>query len=375
MSFAFARTDTSIVGRWWWTVDRWTLIAILVLALTGTILTLAASPSVATHIGYDSFYFVTREMIYLPLALGLAFSVSLLEPRAIRRLALAVFIVALMLTAMTLLVGTDIKGARRWLHLGPLSIQPSEFVKPAFAVVAAWMFAAQRQPNGIPGNLISIALFGMIAPLLYSQPDIGMLVVVSAVWFTQFYLAGLKIYWVGIIAALGVAGLLAAYFTQPHVALRVDQFLNSQAGGNYQVDRAKEAFSNGGLFGRGPGEGVAKLHLPDAHSDFVFAVAGEEFGLVSCLGIVGVFAFVVLRGLGRMLQEENLFAMLAGTGLLVQFGLQACINMASALNMMPTKGMTLPFISYGGSSLLALALGMGMVLALTRKRVGPGELA
>jgi cell division protein FtsW len=375
MSFAFARTDTSIVGRWWWTVDRWTLIAILVLALTGTILTLAASPSVATHIGYDSFYFVTREMIYLPLALGLAFSVSLLEPRAIRRLALAVFIVALMLTAMTLLVGTDIKGARRWLHLGPLSIQPSEFVKPAFAVVAAWMFAAQRQPNGIPGNLISIALFGMIAPLLYSQPDIGMLVVVSAVWFTQFYLAGLKIYWVGIIAALGVAGLLAAYFTQPHVALRVDQFLNSQAGGNYQVDRAKEAFSNGGLFGRGPGEGVAKLHLPDAHSDFVFAVAGEEFGLVSCLGIVAVFAFVVLRGLGRMLQEENLFAMLAGTGLLVQFGLQACINMASALNMMPTKGMTLPFISYGGSSLLALALGMGMVLALTRKRVGPGELA
>jgi cell division protein FtsW len=375
MSLAFARTDTSVIGRWWWTVDRWTLIAIAALAITGTILTLASSPAVATRIGYDPFYFVTRQMIYLPMALGVMFAVSLLEPRTVRRLAVAVFILALTLTAMTLLVGLDTKGARRWLHLGALSIQPSEFVKPAFAVVAAWMFAAQRQASGIPGNLLSILLLGLIASILYSQPDFGMLVVVVAVWLVQFYLAGLRIQWVVLFGVLGIVGVIGAYLTLPHVALRIDHFFNPQQGDTYQIDHAKEAFSNGGLFGRGPGEGVAKLHLPDAHSDFVFAVAGEEFGLVSCLVIIGVFAFVLLRGLGRMLQEENLFIMLAGTGLLVQFGLQACINMASAMQMMPTKGMTLPFISYGGSSLLALALGMGMVLALTRKRVGPGELA
>ncbi len=236
------------------------------------------------------------------------------------------------------------------------------------------MFAAQRQSRRIPGNLISILLYVVIAVILVAQPDIGMVAVVTAVWFTQFFLAGLRLYWVAILSSLGLAALVLAYFTLPHVTVRVDKFLNPQSGDGYQVERAMEAFSNGGLFGRGPGEGVAKLHLPDAHSDFVFAVAGEEFGLFSCLLIVAIFAFVVLRSFGRLLQEQNLFILLAGTGLIAQFGLQAVVNMASALHMMPTKGMTLPFISYGGSSLLALAVGMGMLLALTRKRVGPGEL-
>jgi cell division protein FtsW len=375
MSMTFARTDTSVMGRWWWTVDKWMLVAIVVLCLIGVILTLAASPPVAVRIGYDSFYFVKREILYLPLALATMLAVSLMEPRGIRRLSVAIFLVALVLMALTPVIGTEIKGARRWIYLGGLSIQPSEFVKPAFAVVAAWMFAAQRQGQGIPGNLIAILLYGIVAVILVAQPDIGMVVVVSAVWFSQFFLAGLRVYWVALFTALGMAALVAAYFTLPHVTSRVDRFLSPQPGDGYQVERAMEAFSNGGLFGRGPGEGVAKLHLPDAHSDFIFAVAGEEFGLFACLLIVALFAFVTLRGMARLLQEQNLFVLLAGAGLLVQFGLQAVVNMASELHMMPTKGMTLPFISYGGSSLLALALGMGMVLALTRKRVGPGDLA
>lgn len=374
MSMTFARTDTSIIGRWWWTVDKWLLLALSVLALTGVILTLAASPAVAVRIGYDSFYFVKRELFFLPLALAVMFAASLLEPRGVRRLSLVVFLVALALMALTPAIGTEIKGARRWIYLAGISIQPSEFVKPAFAVVAAWMFAAQRQRQGIPGNLIVLLLYGIIAAILVAQPDIGMVVVVSAVFFAQFFLAGLRVYWVALFTALGIAALVSAYLTLPHVASRIDGFLNPQSGDGYQVERAMEAFSNGGLFGRGPGEGVAKLHLPDAHSDFIFAVAGEEFGLFTCLLIVALFAFVVLRGVGRLLQEQSLFALLAGSGLLVQFGLQAVVNMASELHLMPTKGMTLPFLSYGGSSLLALALGMGMLLALTRKRVGPGGL-
>lgn len=374
MTMAFARTDTSVIGRWWWTVDKWMLIAVSVLAVIGVILTLAASPAVAVRIGYDHFYFVKRELFYLPLAFIVMFAVSLFEPRGIRRLSLFIFLVTLALMALTPLIGTEIKGARRWIYVAGLSLQPSEFVKPAFAVVAAWMFSAQRQGEGIPGYLISMVLYGCIAAILVAQPDIGMLFVVSAVWFSQFFLAGLRMYWVFLFTTLGMAALVAAYFTLPHVASRVDRFLNPQTGDSYQVERAMEAFSNGGFFGRGPGEGVAKLHLPDAHSDFVFAVAGEEFGLVACLVIVAIFAFIVLRGFARLLGEQNLFVLLAGSGLLVQFGLQAVVNMASELHLMPTKGMTLPFISYGGSSLVALALGMGMVLALTRKRVGPGGL-
>jgi cell division protein FtsW len=374
MSVAFARTDRSIIGRWWWTVDKWLLVALGTLGMIGLILTLAASPAVAVRIGYDSFYFVKREMIFLPLALALTLAVSLLEPRGVRRLAVLVFLVSLALIAATLAAGPEIKGARRWLTAGPLSLQPSEFIKPSFAVVTGWMLAAQRQDRRIPGNLIAILLCVLVTALLAAQPDIGMVVVVSAVWFAQLVLAGLRVHWMALFGSLGIAALVAAYLALPHVASRVDRFLNPQSGDSYQVERAIEAFSNGGLFGRGPGEGVAKLHLPDAHSDFVFAVAGEEFGLFACVAIVALFAFVVLRGIGRMLQEQNLFVLLSGTGLLVQFGLQAVINMASALHLMPTKGMTLPFISYGGSSLLGLALGMGMVLALTRKRVGPGEI-
>lgn len=371
---ALTRTDTSVVGRWWWTVDHWILTAIALLIATGALLTLAASPAVADRIGLDSFHFVRRQFLLLVPAVGLILAVSLLSPRGVRRLAAAGFVISLALVAATLLGGDEVKGARRWLHLGTWSLQPSEFLKPTFAVVAAWMFAASKSSPGFPGNWVSAALLAVAVGLVLMQPDIGMVVVISAVWSAQFFMAGLPMVWVGLLALLALAAAIGAYLVFPHVAQRVDLFLNPASGDTYQVDRALEAFANGGLTGRGPGEGVIKTILPDAHTDFVFAVAGEEFGLLACLAIICLFAFVVLRGLGRLLQEGDLFVLLAGAGLLVQFGLQAVINIGVNLSLMPTKGLTLPFISYGGSSLLALSLGMGMILSLTRRRVGQGAV-
>lgn len=369
----FPRTDRSVVGQWWWTVDRWTLLAIGILIGMGAILTLAASPGVAGRIGLDQFHFVRRQIIYLVPAVGVMLAVSLLTPLWVRRFAAACFVFFLALMAATLLVGSEIKGAHRWLYFAGLSLQPSEFVKPCFAVVAAWMFAEQKRIPGFPGNAISILLYLIVLAILLLQPDVGMALVVSAVWFGQFFIAGLSMYFVLLLLGIGMAGLVAAYSLLPHVTSRIDRFLNPAGGDNYQIDRAMDAFRSGGLFGRGPGEGSVKSVLPDAHTDFIFAVAGEEYGLFVCLIIVGLFAFIVLRGFGRLLSESNLFVMLACTGLLTQFGLQAVINIGVNLRLMPTKGMTLPFISYGGSSLLALALGMGMLLALTRFRPGTGE--
>ena len=368
---AFARADNSVIGRWWWTVDRWTVAAVALLAGFGMLLTLAASPAVAERMGLDSFYFTQRHLVYLPAALALLFAVSLLSPRAVRRLAVIGFGAALLGLAATFWVGIEIKGAQRWIRLGALSLQPSEFVKPTFFVVAAWLFAAGSEQRIRHANAIATALFALVTAMLIVQPDIGMAFVVSAVWFCQFLIAGLALKWAALFVVIGLAGMFVAYFALPHVASRVDRFLDPASGDSYQVNTSLEAFMNGGLAGRGPGEGTVKTVLPDAHSDFIFAVAGEEFGLVACLIVVGLFALVVLRGISRLMQEENLFILLAASGLLVQFGLQAAVNMGSALRLMPAKGMTLPFVSYGGSSLLSMALAVGMLLALTRRRIHP----
>ena len=371
---AFARTDTSLLGRWWWTVDRWTLFAIAGLIVFGGLLTLAASPAVASRIGLDGFHLARRQLVLLPVAAAIVIATSLASPRQVRRIAVIAFLASLALTAVTLIAGSEIKGATRWISIAGVSQQPSEFHKPSFAVVAAWMFAAQRSSESrIPGNAVAMALYALVVFLLVKQPDLGMTAVVTAMFFAQFFAAGLPIRWVTVLAAVSIGALALAYSTFPHVSQRIDGFLDPTGADTYQVDRSLEAFRNGGLFGRGPGEGTVKGVLPDAHSDFVFAVAGEELGLLACLMIVGLFAFIVLRGFARLFQETNLFVLYAATGLLVQFGLQALINMGSSLHLIPTKGMTLPFLSYGGSSLLALAFGTGMLLAFTRRRVGTGE--
>ena len=368
-----ARSDRSILGRWWWTVDRWTLFVLLAIMGFGILLIQAATPAVAVKHGLDAYYFIERHLVMLVVAVFIIFGLSLLPPRKIRWLAVGCLAVFLPLLIITPFVGTEIKGAVRWLPMLGFSIQPSEFVKPFFAVAAAWLFSRQRERKGFPALSVNILLFGIIIISLLMQPDIGMTFLTTAIWLGEFFLAGLPLAVMGISLVGGVAGLFAAYYTFPHFTARMDKFL-SHSGDTYQIDRALDAFTNGGLFGTGPGEGTVKMSIPDAHADFVFAVAGEELGLIWCLVIVALFAFIVLRGFWRLREENSLFVVLAVSGLLIEFGLQAIINMASTLHLMPAKGMTLPFISYGGSSLWALAFGMGMLLALTRKRFGVNEV-
>ena len=364
---SLSRTDTSVVGRWWWTVDRWMLVTVAMLIAIGYILTLAASPAVATRLDLGQLHFVERQAVFLSLGVPLMFAVSLLPPLMVRRVAVIGLAGALFLMLLTLLIGPELNGAHRWLAFGGMTLQPSEFVKPTFAVVAAWMLADSRRLEAFPGNQIAIGLYAVIVLMLLAQPDVGMALVVSAVWFAQVFIAGLPMFWVTALIVMGLAAAVIVYSSFDHVADRVNAFLDSDGGG-FQIERAMDAFANGGFWGTGPGQGAVKRTLPDAHTDFIFAVAGEEFGLLLCLLIVGLFAFLVLRGFSRLMAEDNLFIMLASAGLLTQFGLQAVINIGVNLSLMPTKGMTLPFISYGGSSMLSLALGMGMRLALTRQR-------
>ena len=370
---ALARTDTSLLGRWWWTVDRWLITSLLLIIAMGAILVLAASPSVAERIGLDAYHFVRRQFIILPLALTVMFAVSLVSPLQVRRLAAIGFLGCVVLLALTPLVGAEIKGARRWISLAGMSLQVSEFVKPCLAVISAWMFAEWRRRPEFPGHAVAIALYTAVVGLLLLQPDFGQSVLITLVFIGQFFLAGLPVAWLVATGALGLAGLVGAYFLFPHVTSRVNRFLDPTSGDTYQVDRSLEAFINGGFLGTGPGEGEIKQLLPDAHADFIFSVAGEEFGAITCLLIIVLFGFVVLRGFSRLFADGSLFVLLAGAGLLMQFGLQALVHMASALQLAPAKGMTLPFISYGGSSLIALALAMGMALALTRRRVHEGD--
>ena len=365
---ALSRADTSVLGRWWWTVDRWTLVAIGVLIGFGYIMMLAASPAVAERIHVSRDMFIAKQVVFLALAGTLVVGVSLLSPKGVRRLALLGCFGALVLTAATMIIGVEIKGARRWISLPGMTLQPSEFLKPCFAVVTAWLLSEGARTRRFPGRVIACAVFALIAVLLKAQPDMGMLSVVLAVFFTQLFVGGLNLFMVGIAAGGIVAAAAGAYTFFPHVQSRVTRFLHPASGDTYQVTTALEAFGNGGLLGRGPGEGRVKDVLPDAHADFVFAVMGEEFGLVICLLVLGIFGFIVLRGLLRLLAEQDLFIVLAATGLVTSFGLQAFVNMASSLQLIPTKGMTLPFVSYGGSSVLAVALGVGMLLALTRRR-------
>lgn len=370
----FSRRDNSILGRWWWTVDRLALSLLLILIAIGIFLSFAASPSVAERLNLGTFYFVKRHMIMLIPALLTMVGVSLLSPVGVRRLSLLIYLLGIIFLILTYFSGVEIKGARRWVIILGNSIQASEFVKPALTVITAWLIAEKMHDEKFPGITLSMVAVGIIVSLLLLQPDLGMTVIIVATWIGQLFIAGMPIIWMAGLAGFGVSGLVGAYYFLPHVTKRIDQFLDPAAGDPihdlYQITKSLSAFANGGFFGKGPGEGVVKKHVPDAHADFVFAVAGEEFGLWMCIVIVILFMAIVVRFMMRAVQGSSLFILLGATGLAVQFGLQAFINMASALHLIPTKGMTMPFISYGGSSMIALAICVGMLLALTRKRHG-----
>ncbi|MDQ0395260.1 FtsW/RodA/SpoVE family cell cycle protein [Labrys monachus] len=360
-----SRTERSAFNSWWWTVDRLMLVTILALMLIGIVLLLAASPAVAERIGiHDMFHFVNRQAILIPPALAIMVGVSFLSPRSIRRLALAVFLVSIMLVVATLLFGAEIKGSRRWI----VGIQPSEFLKPAFVILAAWLFSENVKRPDVPGNILAILLLAWSAGLLIMQPDFGQTMLISIVWGALFFMAGLHWFWMVGLGGVGAGGILLAYQFIPHVTARIDRFLSPEGADTFQVDTARDAFLSGGWFGKGPGEGTYKLILPDCHTDFIIAVTGEEFGLLFVMVLVGMFALIVLRGLWHAYRLEDPFCRFATAGLTLLFGLQSTINLMVNLHMVPAKGMTLPFISYGGSSLISVAYGMGMVLALTRRR-------
>jgi cell division protein FtsW len=363
-----SRVERTPFADWWWTVDRLLLAALVALMLAGIILSLAASPPVANRLGLDAFYFVHRHVLYLLPAIFVMLAASFLSPRWIRRIALVVFFVSLALTAATLVFGAEVKGARRWLIIAGVNFQPSEFVKPAFVILISWLFAESARKPDVPANTFAVILLVGVISVLVMQPDFGQTLLIALVFGALFFMAGMRFVWVLVLGAMATGGGVIAYSTVPHVAKRIKRFLDPSSGDTFQVDTALESFMNGGWFGRGPGEGTVKRILPDSHADFVFAVAAEEFGIVLCLMLVALFAFIVLRALIRAARNDDPFSRFATAGLAILFGAQSTINMAVNLALIPAKGMTLPFISYGGSSMISLAYGVGMLLALSREQ-------
>ncbi len=363
-----SRLERTHFAAWWWTVDRLLLAALLALLLGGVVLSLAASPPVASRLGLDPFYFVGRHVLYVIPAIAVLLATSFLPPRQIRRLSLGVFVLSILLVAASLHFGAEVKGARRWLVLFGINIQPSEFLKPSLVILIAWLFGESARRPEMPANTIALLLLLIALTGLVLQPDFGQSMLVALVWSALFFLSGMRAIWVAGLGGAAAAGLATAYLLIPHVARRIERFLDPASGDSFNIDQALESFQRGGWFGRGPGEGTVKRILPESHTDFVFAVAAEEFGIVLCLLLVVVFAFIVLRALRRAITNEDAFIRFAVAGLAILFGLQSAINMAVNLHLMPAKGMTLPFISYGGSSMLSLAYAMGMLLALTRER-------
>jgi len=364
------RSDRGLLAQWWFTVDRGLMTAVLLLMAAGVLISMAASPPVAERIGLDTFHFFKSQLVFLMPAVAVLVTLSFFTPKQARRSGLLLFFGSLALMVAALFWGPEIKGAHRWINIGPLNLQPSELAKPGFVVAAAWFLSEHTKRPEMPGHLLAGLLAALFVGLLVLQPDFGQTVLVVLTFGAMLLIYGIP--WVLVLGmtGLGAAGVMAAYALVPHVRSRFDRFLNPDKGDTFQVDTAMQAFKNGGLMGAGPGAGEAKQILPDAHTDFTFAVVGEEFGLIACLLLMALFAFIVLRILQKAKAEPDPFPALAMSGLAMVFGFQAIINMGVNVSLLPAKGMTLPFISYGGSSLLGMALAMGLVLALGRRRPG-----
>ena len=359
----------AIIPRWWRTVDRWTMASVLFLFVLGIILALAASPPLAERNGLPAFHYVERQAVFGVLALIAMIITSMMAPSTVRRWATVAFGFALVSLVLLPIFGTDFgKGATRWYSLGFASVQPSEFIKPAFVVVAAWLIAASFEPDGPPGRLMSFAAAITIAGFLALQPDFGQASLILFAWAVMYFSAGAPLLFILLMAGASIFAGMLAYNNSEHFARRIDGYLSANVDPTTQLGYAADAIREGGLFGVGAGEGSVKWSLPDAHTDFIIAVAAEEYGMIMVLLILGLFCLIVLRTLVRLLHERDLFVRLAGTGLVAVFGVQAMINIGVAVRLLPAKGMTLPFVSYGGSSLIAGGIALGMILAFTRIR-------
>ncbi len=371
------RDGEPIIPKWWRTIDKWSMSCILALFAIGILLGLAASPPLAAKNGFEPFHYVQRQAVFGSLGLMAMCLTSMMSPQLVRRLAVIGFVVAFISLALLPYFGTDFgKGAMRWYSLGFASIQPSEFLKPGFVVVVAWMMAASQEINGPPGRTWSFILCVTIVLMLALQPDFGQAALVLFGWGVIYFVAGAPMVLMVGMAGLVVLGGTIAYSNSEHFARRIDGFLSVDIDPTTQLGYASNAIREGGLFGVGVGEGEVKWSLPDAHTDFIIAVAAEEYGLVLVLVIIALYGGIVVRSLLRLMRERDPFIRLAGTGLACMFGVQAMINMGVAARLLPAKGMTLPFISYGGSSLIAGGIAVGMLLAFTRTRPqgGIGDL-
>lgn len=364
------RGDDSLLAEWWFTVDRRLVGMMLSLFGVGFVLSLAASPAIAMKKGLSAFHFVERQALFAVLGAVVLVAVSMLEPRHVRRLALALLALCLGGLVAVLVAGPEINGARRWLKLASLTLQPSELMKPAFVVITAWLMAEDRARQNAPALAIAAGLYAVVAALLVLQPDLGQTLLVSALWGVLFFLSGQSLARAGLVAGIGLGLATGAALVLGHARSRIQRFLSPGSGDTYQVDRALQSFAEGGLLGRGPGEGTVKMVLPDAHTDFVLAVLAEEFGALACLALVVCYGVLLLAAFRRARSEPDSFTRLAITGLALSIVLQAAINMGVNVGLLPAKGMTLPFISAGGSSTLSVAIAGGMLLALMRRRVG-----
>lgn len=364
----FSRERKTPIAEWWWTIDKELLASLLLLLIVGMVLSFAASPPVAERLGLGPWHFIIRHGLFTIPAVIVLVATSFLSQRAARIAAVGVLLVSIVLLWLTLKFGVEVKGAKRWVSAFGQTIQPSEFVKPAFAVIGAWLFAESMKQKGMPARLIATAIMFIIVGALLLQPDIGQTALVLATWAALLFLSGISWFWIFGLMVAGVGGLFGAYMFFPHFAKRIDTFINPEDGNTYQVDKALNSLLEGGWFGRGPGESIAKKLIPDAHADYVFSAAAGEFGILFCLCLVALIAFIVIRALISAQRQSSLFARLGASTLAIQFGMQSAINLAVNLNLIPPKGMTLPFVSYGGTSMIAIAFGVGLMLALTRKK-------
>lgn len=371
MSAPLGRADKTLLGRWFWTIDRPLLALVLVLIGIGLIAVAAASPAAAHRysggaIKLEDMYYFKRQLFWVLLGVPFMLAVSMLTVPWAKRLSLIGTLVFIVGLAAVPFFGAEANGAVRWLNLGGFQLQPSEFLKPLFVVTTAWVLASRFDDGDVPALSVSCGLLVLVVAFLVMQPDYGQSALFIAIWLVQAVLAGMSFALLGIVIAAGALGLVLAYLFVPHVTSRLDRFLTGD-GDTYQIDKALDGFRAGGLFGAGPGEGQNKFSLPEPHTDYIFSVIGEEFGAIACAAIAILFLAMIVRVLLQLLEEEDPFVFLAASGLVTQIGAQAMINIGVNLNLLPSKGMTLPFISHGGSSFLALSMGMGLLLALTRR--------
>lgn len=357
-------------SNWWWTVDKFVIFAVTIIITAGLFLVIAASPAVAVRIGIAKDSFIIKQIFFVLLSFGVIYFLSTRSVVFVRRFSVLGLLGTFILILIVEFVGFETKGAKQWISIGGFSLQPSEFTKPFMAVVTAWLLARSHIDAKFKGFLFSTILFAIFALLIIKQKDFGMTLILTSIWASQIFVAGLNLVIVIALATAGIIGVILAYKFVPHVKYRIDMFLDPSKGDSFQNDKSLEAFKHGGWFGTGPGQGEVKNLIPDCHTDFIFSVAGEEFGVIICVLFVSLFAFVIVRSIIKLFQEKDLFVVLAGVGLVMQFATQSIVNMSVSLNLMPNTGLTLPLVSYGGSSMLSAAFCIGMLLALTRKKYG-----